>query len=48
MHDLIHDMSRDIVIKQSPLIPGNCGRLWYYKHILQVLKEKSVRMRVIF
>jgi len=48
MHDLIQDMGREIVRKESPLIPGNRSRLWHYKDILQVLEENSVRMRILF
>ena len=47
MHDLIQDMGREIVRKESPSIPGNRSRLWYHKDILQVLKENSVRMRIL-
>lgn len=48
MHGLIQDMGREIVRKESPLIPGNRSRLWHYKDILQVLEENSVRMRILF
>ncbi|PNY04128.1 disease resistance protein (TIR-NBS-LRR class), partial [Trifolium pratense] len=41
MHSLIQDMGREVVRKESPLIPGNRSRLWYHKDILQVLEGNS-------
>ncbi|TKY68188.1 TMV resistance protein N [Spatholobus suberectus] len=41
MHDLIQDMGREIVRKQSPLNPGNRSRLWSHEDILLVLKDNS-------
>jgi len=42
MHDLIQDMGREVVRKESPLNLGDRSRLWSYKEVLQVLKESSV------
>ncbi|XP_061339893.1 TMV resistance protein N-like [Gastrolobium bilobum] len=41
MHDLIQDMGREIVRKESPSSPGNRSRLWSYKDVLQVLEGNS-------
>ncbi|XP_029124909.1 TMV resistance protein N [Cajanus cajan] len=41
MHDLIQDMGREVVRKESPYKPGNRSRLWSHEDVLQVLKENS-------
>ncbi|XP_061356885.1 TMV resistance protein N-like [Gastrolobium bilobum] len=46
MHDLIQDMGREIVRKESPLNPGDRSRIWYHKEVLQVLTENSGSSRV--
>lgn len=42
MHDLIQDMGREIVRKQSPVEPGKRSRLWSPEDIIHVLKEDTV------
>lgn len=44
MHQLIQDMGREIIRKQSPKEPGERSRLWYYKDSFKVLKEETVRI----
>ncbi|KAL2326485.1 hypothetical protein Fmac_025543 [Flemingia macrophylla] len=41
MHDLIRDMGREIVRKESPDNPGKRSRLWSHEDALQVLKKNS-------
>ncbi|XP_057454512.1 TMV resistance protein N-like isoform X2 [Lotus japonicus] len=41
MHDIIQNMGREIVRKESPLNLGDRSRLWSHKEVLQVLKENS-------
>ncbi|ESW26561.1 hypothetical protein PHAVU_003G129700 [Phaseolus vulgaris] len=41
MHDLIQDMGREIVRKESPSNPGYRSRLWSLKEVHEVLKENS-------
>ncbi|XP_061359121.1 TMV resistance protein N-like [Gastrolobium bilobum] len=42
MHDLIQEMGREIVRKESPSNHGDRSRIWYHKEVLQVLKENSI------
>uniref|UniRef100_K7MWS1 TIR domain-containing protein n=1 Tax=Glycine max TaxID=3847 RepID=K7MWS1_SOYBN len=43
LHDLIEDMGKEIVRKESPREPGKRSRLWLHTDIIQVLEEnKSV------
>lgn len=46
IHDLIQDMGRDLVRQESPKDPGKRSRLWYYKDILEVLEENTVREKL--
>ncbi|RDX94907.1 TMV resistance protein N, partial [Mucuna pruriens] len=41
MHNLIENMGREIVRKESPSKPGERSRLWFSKDILRVLKENK-------
>ena len=43
MHDLIQDMGRAIVRQKAPSKPGERCRLCFYKDVLRVLRENSVR-----
>ncbi|XP_028760601.1 TMV resistance protein N-like [Neltuma alba] len=43
MHDLIEDMGKEIVRRQSPKEPGKRNRLWRYEDILHVLQNNTVR-----
>jgi len=47
MHDLLQDMGREIVRKESPSNPGYRSRLWSHKDVHEVLKENSVRILTI-
>ncbi|XP_042962755.1 disease resistance protein RUN1-like [Carya illinoinensis] len=42
MHDLLQDMGREIVRKESPKKPGTCSRLWFHEDIRYVLEENTV------
>jgi hypothetical protein len=42
LHDLIQDMGREIVQRESPDEPGKRSRLWSPQDVVQVLQEKSV------
>ncbi|KAL6124437.1 hypothetical protein ACLB2K_076949 [Fragaria x ananassa] len=44
MHDLIQEMGRDIVYRESTKDPGRRSRLWYYEDVLQVLAQSKVRI----
>ena len=44
MHDLIQDMGREIVRKESTSNPGERSRLWSHKDVLDVLKGNLVRI----
>ncbi|KAL2338798.1 hypothetical protein Fmac_013244 [Flemingia macrophylla] len=46
MHDLIQDMGREIVRKESPSNPGDRSRLWFHEEVHEVLKEDSGSSRV--
>ncbi|XP_039164979.1 TMV resistance protein N isoform X2 [Eucalyptus grandis] len=39
MHDMIQEMGREIVRRESPKEPGERSRLWSYKDVLHVLTE---------
>ncbi|XP_054811832.1 disease resistance protein Roq1-like [Prosopis cineraria] len=41
MHDLIEDMGKEIVRRQSPREPGNRSRLWSYEDIIHVLQNDT-------
>ncbi|KAL6124438.1 hypothetical protein ACLB2K_076950 [Fragaria x ananassa] len=41
MHDLIQEMGRDIVYRESTKDPGRRSRLWYYEDVLQVLAQSK-------
>ncbi|KAG2667502.1 hypothetical protein I3760_15G118300 [Carya illinoinensis] len=41
MHDLLQDMGREIVRKESPKEPGARSRLWFYEDIRYVLEENT-------
>jgi hypothetical protein len=43
MHNLIRDMGREIVCKESPNYPGKRSRLWFYEDALNVLNKLTVR-----
>ena len=47
MHDLLQQMSREIVRQESPQIPGLCSRIWHYKDACEVLMENKVYLRFI-
>ena len=42
MHDLVMEMGREIVRKESEVEPGCCSRLWFYEDIIHVLEEDMV------
>jgi len=42
LHDLIEDMGREIVRRESPKQPGKRSRLWFPEDIVQVLEENKV------
>ncbi|PON37791.1 LRR domain containing protein [Parasponia andersonii] len=39
VHDLLRDMAREIVRKESPKDPGKWSRLWYHKDVCDVLRK---------
>ncbi|XP_042962756.1 disease resistance protein RUN1-like [Carya illinoinensis] len=41
MHDLLQDMGREIVRKESPKQPGARSRLWFHEDIRYVLEETT-------
>ena len=43
MHDLMEDLGKEIVRQESSYEPGKRSRLWFYKDILQVLQQDTVR-----
>jgi hypothetical protein len=47
IHDMIEDMGREIVRRESPSKPGDRSRLWFTKDILHVLKENKVREGIL-
>jgi len=48
MHNLIRDMGKEIVCKESPKYPEKRSRLWFYEDILNVLHKSTVRGICIF
>ncbi|KAL3747215.1 hypothetical protein ACJRO7_016055 [Eucalyptus globulus] len=46
MHDMIQEMGREIVRKESPKEPGERSRLWFYKDVLHVLTEGTGTSKV--
>ena len=42
MHDLLQEMGKEIVRRESPTEPGRRSRLWFYNDILRVLKNNTV------
>jgi hypothetical protein len=42
MHNLVQDMGREIVHKESPKHPQKCSRLWLHKDVLNVLQNQTV------
>ncbi|XP_016652312.1 PREDICTED: TMV resistance protein N-like [Prunus mume] len=41
MHDLLANLGKDIVHKESPNDPGQRSRLWFYEDVKQVLMEST-------
>ncbi|CAL2238320.1 unnamed protein product [Prunus armeniaca] len=41
MHDLLANLGKDIVRKESPNDPGQRSRLWFYEDVKQVLTEST-------
>ncbi|XP_065635804.1 disease resistance protein RPV1-like isoform X2 [Quercus suber] len=41
MHDLLQQMGRDIVRRESPKMPGERSRLWCYEDVHKVLTENT-------
>ncbi|XP_034197962.1 TMV resistance protein N-like [Prunus dulcis] len=41
MHDLLANLGKDIVHKESPNDPGQRSRLWFYEDVKQVLTEST-------
>ena len=42
MHDLLQEMGRQIVRRQSPQEPGNRSRLWEEADVCHVLSQNTV------
>ena len=47
MHDMIRDMGREVVRKQSPKVPRKRSRLWFHEDVLEVLKHHKVTFRCL-
>ena len=47
MHDMIIDMGREVVCKESPKVPGERSRLWFHGDVLDVLKYHTVRFKYL-
>ena len=43
MHDLLQEMGREIVHRESHKELGKRSRLWFYKDLLQLLTKDMVR-----
>ena len=43
MHDLLQDMGREIVHRESHGEPGKCSRMWLYKDLFHALARGTVR-----
>ncbi|KAK2986987.1 hypothetical protein RJ640_024885 [Escallonia rubra] len=41
MHQMLRDMGREIIRRESPKDPGNRSRLWHHKESFSVLKDNS-------
>ncbi|XP_061346362.1 disease resistance protein Roq1-like [Gastrolobium bilobum] len=41
VHDLIKDLAIKIFYQESPSDPGKRSRLWYYKDVLKVLRQRT-------
>ena len=48
MHDLLQQMGKDIVRRESPQLPGERSRLWHYEDVLDVLTENTVCIILIY
>ena len=44
MHDLLQDMGKEIVRRESPEEPGGRSRLWFHEDVRHVLEENKVRV----
>ena len=42
MHDLLQQMGRDIIRRESPQMPGERSRLWCYEDVHKVLTQNTV------
>ena len=42
MHDLLQQMGRDIIRRESPRMPGERSRLWCYEDVHKVLTQNTV------
>ncbi|KAM5569743.1 hypothetical protein ABKV19_016982 [Rosa sericea] len=47
MHDLLEELGRDIVHKESPNDPGKRSRLWFHEDVYHVLTENTGTTKVI-
>ena len=47
MHDMIINMGREVVRKESPKVPGERSRLWFHEDVLDVLKYHTVRFKCL-
>ncbi|XP_061990789.1 disease resistance protein RPV1-like isoform X2 [Rosa rugosa] len=47
MHDLLEELGRDIVHKESPNDPGKRSRLWFHEDVYRVLTENTGTTNVI-
>lgn len=47
MHNMIRDMGREIVRRQSLKVPGERSRLWFHEDVLEVLTYHMVRFRCL-
>ena len=43
MHDLIRDMGREVVRRESPKYPGKRSRLWRREDVIDILTYETVR-----
>lgn len=48
MHDLLQEMGREIVHKESNEEPGKRSRLWDHRDVSRVLKYNKVRIYLFF
>ncbi|CAJ2655652.1 unnamed protein product [Trifolium pratense] len=42
MHDLIQNMGKEVIRKESPLNLGDRSRLWSHEEVLEVLKDNTI------